>query len=100
MKRFCGNKSLVLLTVAASIYIGIAFSFGNVVSGMFSPYGRDPLDVALFAMTSLLGGFLGVTVCGIILDKTSAYKRIIQVNIVSCLINIVFLTTITLNYGS
>ena len=96
MKKFCGNKSLVLLTVALCTSTSIAFSFGNLVSGMFSPYGREPFDVAMWAMTSLLGGFLGITVSGIILDKTSAYKRTIQVNIVACLIILSVLTAVTL----
>ena len=100
MKKFCGNKSLVLLTFAISLFNGIAFSFGNVVSSIFSAYGRDPFDVAMFAMTSLLGGFLGVTLCGIILDKTSAYKKSIQVNMIACLLNFGFLTMVTINYAS
>ena len=99
MKRYCGNKSLVLLTIAVSLFTGVAFSFGNVLSSIFSPYERNPFDLAMFGMTSLLGGFLGVTVCGMILDKTNAYKRSIQVSIVGCILNFGFLAFVTLTYA-
>ena len=99
MKRYCGNKNLVLLTIAVSLFTGVAFSFGNIVSSLFSPYGRDPLDLAMWAMTCMFGGFLGVAVCGMILDKTSAYKRSIQVSILGSMLNLCFMAFITLTYA-
>ena len=83
--------------MAVSIFTGSVFNFGNVMSGIFSPYGRDPSDVAMIGVTALLGGFIGATVGGIILDKTSAYKKSIQVNILVFLINSGFMIFITLS---
>lgn len=99
-KMFCSNRSLILLTMAFGCFSGMAYSFGNVVSGLFSPYGRDSYEIAIFGLTCLFGGFVGATTSGIILDKTSAYKRFIQTVIFCAIINVAFLSWVVLSNAS
>ena len=44
--------------------------FGNVMSSIFTAYGRTPHELAIFAFYGLIGALTGATITGIILDKT------------------------------
>jgi len=79
IKDLCANRSLLLLIICFSSFIGLFFSLGNVMSSMFNPFGQTPSNMAVIGLIMLGSGFVGATVTGIILDKTSAYKKAIQI---------------------
>lgn len=81
-REMSGNKSLLLLMVTFALMIGLQFSLGNVISILFSPFGFQPSDTATLGLIMLICGIVGSAVSGVILDRTAAYKRIIQLAIV------------------
>ena len=81
MKEMSKNKNLLLLTVCFSSMIGLLFSLGNIMSSLFQPFGFEPSGIALIGLIMLVSGVFGATFTGIILDKTAAFKRMIQVSI-------------------
>lgn len=80
------NKSLLCLTIANAFYAGFMRSLGNLASGIFNPFGYTPFTVSMIGLIMLVGGILGVVVSGIIIDRTQAYKRLIQVMMVAAAI--------------
>ena len=81
LKEISMNKSLLALTVTFSLMIGLLFSLGNTMSPLFSPFGFQPTGVACIGLIMLISGIIGSTVTGAVLDKTAAYKRLIQISI-------------------
>jgi len=77
IKALFGNRSLILLTVSFMAFFGLACCLGTILSGLFNPFGQTPHNLAMFGLIVLFGGFFGACVTGYILDKTSAYKRLI-----------------------
>ena len=73
----CKNRSVLLLVIAFSSFIGLFFTLGNVLSSMFNPYALGPPQLAIIGITMLCSGFIGSALTGIILDKTGAYKSMI-----------------------
>ena len=82
IRELWNNSSLIYLTVAFSSFIGLYFSLGNVLSGLFNPFGYDPSNVAGIGLIMLATGVIGATMTGIILGRTHAYKRLMQVMMV------------------
>ena len=86
LKEICKNKSLLRLTIAYSLYIGFMMSKGTLISAIFSPFGYDPFLISMLGIIMLVSGVLGAVVFGIILDRTQAYKRLLQVMMLSAAI--------------
>ena len=78
MKEVWKNKSFVFLTIAFSNLVGLYFAMGSFLSNFFNPFGQSPLEVAIIGLNTMGSGVLGSVISGIILDKTAAYKRLIQ----------------------
>ena len=79
MNELCKNRSLLLLTVGFSTFIGLYFSLGNICSALFSPFNTTPFEVAVIGLIMLGSGIFGAALTGMILDKTAAYKRLLIV---------------------
>lgn len=77
LKEICTNKSLLLLTIAFSSYIGLYFSLGNIISSLFTPLGFSPMQIALFALTMLSSGVVGAALTGCFLDRKAQYKKLL-----------------------
>ena len=83
LKEVCKNKSLFRLTIANAIFIGFVLSLNTFISSIFSPFGYTPYQICMIGVTMLVGGAIGSVITGIILDRTQAYKRVIQVLMLS-----------------
>ena len=70
LKRIFADYNMVLLTITFVCFSGMTFSFANVLSGLFSPFGYGSYQVAISGFICLIGGFFGGVVSGVILDKT------------------------------
>lgn len=77
-KEVWQNKSLLLLTMAFSSFIGLYFSLGNVMSSIFNPIGFSPMQISAIGLTMLAFGIIGATLTGWFLDKTNAYKKLLM----------------------
>jgi len=86
MKEAWRNKSLLLLTIAASSFIGLFFAFGTLLSPILSPYNQSPFNIVVLGLINIGTSFLGSILSGMILDRTAAYKRLILILMISTLI--------------
>lgn len=68
---------MLFLTISFACYIGVYFSLGNILSSLFYPLGFDSMQIACIGVTMLFSGFIGVSLTGVILDKTNAYKKLL-----------------------
>ena len=78
LKTLLADRNLILLSSAFCLYLGLYFSLGNIMSSIYSPFGYGAFEVAIIGTLTVAGGVLGCIVTGIILDKTAAYKKVMQ----------------------
>ena len=67
-------------------------SLGNLISGLFSPFGLSAVEITYMGLYLLFSGIVGAVIIGAWVDRTATYKTTMAV---LCLGNIVFLICVT-----
>ncbi len=82
------NKSFSLLVISFALMFGFYVSLGNLISGLFTPFGLNAIEITYMGLYLLGSGILGAVVVGAWVDRTATYKSTMAV---LTLCNIVFL---------
>ena len=83
------NTSFLLLAISFALMFGFYVSLGNLISGIFTPFGLNAVEITYMGLYLLGSGILGAVVVGAWVDRTATYKMTMMV---LCFCNIVFLT--------
>ena len=85
LKLLFSNRSYLLLCVSFTTLYGVYTSLGAVVSAVTKPYGYTDIDNAVFGGVFIFFGVAGSFILGILVDKTSKFKLIINaITIAAC----------------
>jgi Na+/melibiose symporter-like transporter len=88
LKILVKNPSYLLLVASFNFLYGIYTALGAVVSTITAPYGYTSNDNSVFGATFIMFGVFSSFVVGIILDKTSKYKLILNILCFSSMVTI------------
>ena len=86
------NKAFSLLVISFALMFGFYVSLGNLISGLFSPFGLSAVEITYMGLYLLVSGILGAVIIGAWVDRTATYKATYAV---LCMGNIVFLICVT-----
>nr|XP_040572268.1 feline leukemia virus subgroup C receptor-related protein 2-like isoform X1 [Lepeophtheirus salmonis] len=75
IKRLITNKNYILLLITYGLNVGVFYAVSTILNSVVVLYYKDAeVDAGRIGLVIVLCGMVGSMVCGIILDKTHAYK--------------------------
>jgi len=102
LKCLLTDFPFVLLFLSYGINTGVYYAIGTLLNPLMMPFFKDvdgvEATIGLIGLVMVIAGLLGSAICGVILDKTKAYKATAVVIYASTLVFIVVFAA-TLDLG-
>ena len=77
IKELFTNKNYILLQISFNLVYGIQKSLGTVLAGLTIEYGYPMKYIVMMNVLEVIAGMTNTFVCGKLLDKYKAYKKMI-----------------------